>query len=1104
MATDKEYKFLGVEGTEQLVANVRAEIATKAEAEHKHSVDTIDGLQEAVGAAADSKFYVVTFDRGDDNQYHGDLTFAEIREKFEAGGNMVARIDGTDYIPLLSAAPSQIIFSGIYKAQSVSLTINSNDICTLTTTQLANSSHSHTVASTTSDGFMSKADKTKLDGIDTGAEVNVIESISVNGEALPVTNKTVSIEIPDVGSIESNTSIDVELTSDEQLEVESTITTLQSLKKANTSVIAFLADLHIADWNVTNTENIKKTVASYNMISSEVKTDLMLLGGDYLDNSTATSKEMALDWYSDLRNIIECRNNKPPMAVIKGNHDDNTMYTDYINGLVDAEAFWSALGNIDDDRTVRNGGNIEDCYGYYDISNQKVRVFYVNTVDLPQKLYTALNKLNYRGQWDTGISVQQLQFIADNLKFDSAGWHVMFFSHHPFMYDISIENGCGVTAARGGAALLELLEKFNTGGTAGSISVTAQDFEGTVTYDFTSNEDCKIVACVNGHTHRDSVDMYNDSFFCISTRAVADNISAYFVIDRNNTKLHLVYNGDGEENVFNYGSLTTGEEEVVEPVYEEIASPYTFGINNLNYDTGKPVYDAKEFWVVSEEICGFTKPTLIDLSGYDCMYKPVWFDTDGNFISVGGDGWISKDTVVEVPADQPVRILARNNNWSTWTDEKVAAFTSAIKVYVEEGGEAYTVNEALVEIASPFQWQIGGVNDNTGEPEGDSQNMRISSTEIIGFTTPAIIDMSGYSSMYVYYLYDTDGNYIERHDGTWISSDTQFELPIDRTVRFKIRNNNYELWTDDSINTFASAIKVYVEEGGESYIVGEEGTIESMYEIASPFTFTINMVDDSTGEIVEDSANMRITSPIVGFTTPAIIDMSAYENLDDAVYQLYWYDTEGNYTGEYSTEWVPMSTRINVPTDKTVRIKIRYSNYYPWTDSHRIPEVEGAIKVYVEEEGGESYIVNTSEPVIELGKPLENVVYCIGCSVSTGSVGIAVYGHDGRMTAVTTHGVKAFADINNCIDEEVYPFAIPADATKITIVCPEHIYGIGLLKYENDAYTRVVDAGWQTLGGGEYSFEAGTYSHVAINFKNSSNTTIPTDTDTSGFSIMFE
>lgn len=123
----------------------------KADAEHTHTIESIDGLQEAVNAAADSKFYVVTFDIGSDGEYHGDLTFAEIREKFEAGGNMVARIDGTDYIPLLSAASHQIIFSGIYQSQSVALTITANDVCTLTTTSLSRSGHNHTAYETKED-----------------------------------------------------------------------------------------------------------------------------------------------------------------------------------------------------------------------------------------------------------------------------------------------------------------------------------------------------------------------------------------------------------------------------------------------------------------------------------------------------------------------------------------------------------------------------------------------------------------------------------------------------------------------------------------------------------------------------------------------------------------------------------------------------------------------------------------------------------------------------------------------------------------------------------------------------------------------------------------
>lgn len=42
-------------------------------------------------------------------------------------------------------------------------------------------------------GLMSAADKTKLDGVDSGADVNVIEDVKLNGSSLPVVNKAVNI-----------------------------------------------------------------------------------------------------------------------------------------------------------------------------------------------------------------------------------------------------------------------------------------------------------------------------------------------------------------------------------------------------------------------------------------------------------------------------------------------------------------------------------------------------------------------------------------------------------------------------------------------------------------------------------------------------------------------------------------------------------------------------------------------------------------------------------------------------------------------------------------------------------------------------------------------
>ena len=53
----------------------------------------------------------------------------------------------------------------------------------------------YTNATTSKAGLMSTDDKSKLDGIATGAQVNVIESVKVNGKALSISNKSVNVDL---------------------------------------------------------------------------------------------------------------------------------------------------------------------------------------------------------------------------------------------------------------------------------------------------------------------------------------------------------------------------------------------------------------------------------------------------------------------------------------------------------------------------------------------------------------------------------------------------------------------------------------------------------------------------------------------------------------------------------------------------------------------------------------------------------------------------------------------------------------------------------------------------------------------------------------------
>ena len=74
-----------------------------------------------------------------------------------------------------------------------------NNYTTEEKTKLAGLS-SYSAATTSVDGLMSSSDKTKLDGIESGAEANVIEVIKVNGTTQAITDKTVDLIISGGGS----------------------------------------------------------------------------------------------------------------------------------------------------------------------------------------------------------------------------------------------------------------------------------------------------------------------------------------------------------------------------------------------------------------------------------------------------------------------------------------------------------------------------------------------------------------------------------------------------------------------------------------------------------------------------------------------------------------------------------------------------------------------------------------------------------------------------------------------------------------------------------------------------------------------------------------
>lgn len=359
-----------------------------------------------------------------------------------------------------------------------------------------------------------------------------------------------------------------ELSSADKLEMNVTQASLQSVCNVNSIVIPFLTDLHIdctsgaAEELAKRASKIRKHIAMYNLLAKAIDFDLCVYGGDYLNNSSQTNKATAVTAHKAVRLLMDKTDKSVPAIVGKGNHDDNTMYADYKNGYIDSENLYKLVTGKDGRKSSRDADSLEKSYGYFDIPNKKVRVFMLNSDDVPTSL-TSDNKLLYGGQNNSGFSQEQIQFVADHLIFEESGWGVMFFSHHPlktFVNEDTEASGytcSGVTATHGGKAMLDLITAFKNK-EKGTVKNLVTDFNVSVDYDFTKNKSDVVIASICGHTHV-YCHKLDKGIHYIATRAVFGHptysyisTSYYIVVNRKERKLYLIANGDGNDYTYSY------------------------------------------------------------------------------------------------------------------------------------------------------------------------------------------------------------------------------------------------------------------------------------------------------------------------------------------------------------------------------------------------------------------------------------------------------------------------------------------------------------------------------------------------------------------------
>lgn len=128
----------------------------------------------------ENKIYLVSNGQTEGNNVYTEYMYVD--SKWEVTGEYQSSVDLTPY-----AKTADVNEALALKADASSVYTKS-EVDTKETALKA-------VATTTTDGMMSYGDKTKLNGIASGAQANVIETVKVDGTALAVTGKAVNIDL---------------------------------------------------------------------------------------------------------------------------------------------------------------------------------------------------------------------------------------------------------------------------------------------------------------------------------------------------------------------------------------------------------------------------------------------------------------------------------------------------------------------------------------------------------------------------------------------------------------------------------------------------------------------------------------------------------------------------------------------------------------------------------------------------------------------------------------------------------------------------------------------------------------------------------------------
>ena len=309
----------------------------------------------------------------------------------------------------------------------------------------------------------------------------------------------------------------------------------------------FIPDLHYEDTIYYNSSTAK-LVEDLNLIHKTYPISAAYLGGDNIANSYNRSALKR----SIPKMISSFRAFDFPLHVLKGNHDDNSLRGRIENkneAKVNAELTDAELTELYNNSKAT--GNDNALYSFTDFEPQKVRIIYLNSIDVPYILDG--KKIRYPGQWCYGYQQKQLEFFAKQAlnfsdKTDSGEWKVVILQHLTSATGFTDGTVYNEDVFWGILDAFQKAESYNTPKSSGT-----GDFAVQLDVDYTQQQPGIVVGIIQGHLHRDKSSKVNQ-VNVIATRKsglLEEKQLGYsmdiFTIDTKNNILYSTRYGDGED-----------------------------------------------------------------------------------------------------------------------------------------------------------------------------------------------------------------------------------------------------------------------------------------------------------------------------------------------------------------------------------------------------------------------------------------------------------------------------------------------------------------------------------------------------------------------------